>query len=29
MTLPNGKTATFEIDGDEPIESITQAAQIP
>ena len=27
MTLANGKTATFEIDGDEPIETITEAAR--
>jgi hypothetical protein len=26
MTLANGKTAAFEIDGDEPIESIPEAA---
>ena len=27
MTLSNGKTAAFEIDGDEPIETITEAAR--
>lgn len=27
MTLANGKTASFEIDGDEPIESLPEAAR--
>ncbi len=27
MTLADGKTAVFEIDGDEPVESITDAAR--
>lgn len=27
LTLSNGKTAAFEIDGDEPIETITEAAR--
>ncbi|MGB7923541.1 MAG: DUF2262 domain-containing protein [Pyrinomonadaceae bacterium] len=27
MTLATGKTAAFEIDGDEPVESITEAAR--
>lgn len=27
MTLANGKTAAFEIDGYEPVESITEAAR--
>jgi hypothetical protein len=26
MMLANGKTAAFEIDGDEPVESLTEAA---
>lgn len=27
MTLANGKTAAFEIDGDEPVESLPEAAR--